>query len=196
MEKSVAGSGTATSVSGTGKHVELFLEQLRAEGYAQTSLQRRRGAVLAFLRWARQRGVPVEELQESHAIAFVSRSTRRAKDCVRVERAAARHFVRFLGGDAGKPGGWVKHSAGPASTIEQHYVDYLRHVRGLAERSISVYALYVRIFVAWLAARGRQAPLSRVTAADIRQFLGRCPGSLAGPSFLFSAARAHAGTSC
>jgi site-specific recombinase XerD len=171
MEKSDAGSGTATSDAALDDHVERFLEQLRAEGYAQISMQRRRGVVLAFLRWAGRHCIPVDELQEAHAIAFVARSTRRAKDRVHVERSATRHFVRFLRGDAGRPGGWVKHSAGSASVIEQRYVDHLRRERGLAERSISVYAPYVRSFVAWLAARGRQPPLSGMTVADIREFL-------------------------
>lgn len=171
MEKSDAGSGTATKAAALGDHVERFLEQLRAEGYAQISLQRRRGVVLAFLRWARRHCIPVDELQEPHAIAFVARSTRRAKDRVHVERSTARHFVRFLRGDAGRPGGWVKRSTGPASVIEQRYVDHLRRERGLAERSISVYAPYVRSFLAWLAVRGRQPPLSGVTVAGIREFL-------------------------
>jgi len=171
MEKLNAGSGTATRDAGAGDYLERFLEQLRAEGYAQSSVLRRRGMVLAFLKWARGHRIPVDELQESHAMAFVARSTRRAKDRVHVERSAARHFVRFLRGEAGKPGGWVKHSAGSASVVERRYVDHLRRNRGLAERSISVYAHYVRSFVAWLAARGRMPPLSDLTVADICEFL-------------------------
>jgi site-specific recombinase XerD len=171
METSDEGSGLATRDAAPGEHVERFFEQLRAEGYAQTSLPRRRKAVLVFLGWARRHRIPVKELKESHAVAFVARSTRRAKDRAQVERSAARHFVRFLRGDAGKPGGWVTRSTGPASVVEQRYVDHLRRERGLAERSISVYVPYVRSFVTWLAARGRQPPLSGVTVADIREFL-------------------------
>jgi len=171
MAKSVAGSGTATMDAGPGDHTERFVEQLRAEGYAQSTVQGRRGAVLAFLRWARRHCIAVDELQESQAIAFVGRSTRRAKDRVQVERSTARHFVRFLQGDAGKPGGWVKHSTGSVSLIEQRYIDHLRRERGLAERSISVYAPYVRGFVAWLDGRGRHPHLCGVTVADIREFL-------------------------
>ena len=171
MEKPNAGSGTSTGHAGPGDHVERFLEQLRAEGYSQSSVQRRRWVVLAFLGWGRRHCIPVDDLQESHAIAFVARSTRRGKDRAHLERSTARHFVRFLRGDAGKPGGWVKRRTGPVSVIEQRYVDHLRRERGLAERSISVYAPYVRTFVAWLAARRRQPPLSGVTAADIREFL-------------------------
>jgi site-specific recombinase XerD len=147
------------------------LEQLRGEGYSRTSLQRRRGVVLVFLGWARRHHIPVDELKESHAVAFVARSTRRAKDRVQVERSAARHFVQFLVGDAGKPGGWVRRGTGPASVIEQRYVDHLRRERGLAERSISVYVPYVRSFLTWLAARGRQPPLTGPTVEDIREFL-------------------------
>src|SRR5512142_837831 len=99
MEKSDAGSGTATSDAAADDHAERFLAQLRAEGYARSSVQRRRRVILAFLRWARWHCVPVAELQESHAIAFLARSTRRAKDRVQVERSTARHFVRFLRGD-------------------------------------------------------------------------------------------------
>lgn len=171
METSDAGLGTGTRDTGLGDHVERFLEQLRAEGYAQSSLQRRHGAVLVFLGWARRHGIPVEELKESHAVAFVARSTSRAKDRVQVERSAARHFVRFLVGEAGKPGGWVTRGTGPASVIEQRYVDHLRRERGLAERSISVYVPYVRSFLTWLAARGRQPPLTDLAVEDIREFL-------------------------
>lgn len=162
MERSDSGSSAVTSDASLGHHVERFLEQLHAEGYAQKSLQRRCGAVLAFLRWARRHGIPVDEMQESHAIAFAARSTPRAKDRVHVERSTARHFVRFQRGDASKPGGWVTRRAGPASVIEQRYVDHLRRERGLAELSISVYAPYVRSFVAWLAAKGRQPRFSDV----------------------------------
>jgi site-specific recombinase XerD len=171
MRKSDAGSGTVTRDAELGDNVERFLEQLRAEGYSQSSVQRRRTVILAFLRWGRRHCVQVDDLQESHAIAFIARATRRAKDRVQLERSTARHFVRFLRGDAGKPGGWVTRSTGPVSVIEQRYVDHLRRERGLAERSISVYAPYVRSFVEWLAARSRQPPLSGMTAGDIREFL-------------------------
>jgi integrase/recombinase XerD len=117
------------------------------------------------------RGISVAELQESDALAFVARSTRRARDRVHLERSTARHFVRLLRGDAGKPGGWVRRSIGPVSAIERRYVDHLRRERGLADRSVSVYARYVRSFVAWLATEGRRPLLSGVTTAGIREFL-------------------------
>ncbi len=111
MDKSDAGSGNAKRDAGPGDYMERFLEQLRTEGYAPSSMKRRRGVALDFLRWARRHCIPVDELQESHALAFVARSTRRAEDRVHVERSTARHFVRFLRGDAGKPGGWVNELA-------------------------------------------------------------------------------------
>lgn len=169
MERSESGSSTAASDAGPGDNVERFLEQLRAEGYARSTVNRRRKAALAFLAWALRHRIRVDKLQDSDAHAFVARSLHRAKDRVHVERSAARHLVRFLRGDAGKPGGWVKRSSAPASMVEQRYVDHLRRERGLAERSISVYAPYVRSFVSWLAARGRQP--SAVTVNDIREFL-------------------------
>ena len=171
MEKSDAGLGTAIRDAGPGNYVERFMAQMQAEGYAESMVPRRRPVAVAFVRWARLRCIPIDELQETHAIAFAERSTRRTTDRVHVERATARHFVRFLRGEAGKPGGWVKRTIVPASAIEQRYVEHLRRERGLAERSIGVYAPYVRGFMAWLAAKGRQPPLVGLDVADIREFL-------------------------
>lgn len=163
--------GYTITAAGPDDPVERFLAQLRSEGYARSTLERRRPAAVAFLQWARRHRIPVDQLQEAHALAFVGRSTARSGDRIRIERSTARHFVRFLRGDAGKPGGWVRRSTEPASVIEKRFADHLRRERGLAERSISVYAPYVREFLAWLAAKGRQPPLYALTVADIREFL-------------------------
>ena len=61
-------------------HVEAFLVHLRAAGYAERTLQKKRSAARSFARWSRSKEVAVEDLDESHAAAFLGCCRRRQKD--------------------------------------------------------------------------------------------------------------------
>ena len=58
-------------------HVELFLKRLRAAGYADQTLSRKRTITESFVRWIKREGGVVTDLDESHLAAFVNRSPER-----------------------------------------------------------------------------------------------------------------------
>jgi site-specific recombinase XerD len=55
-------------------HIDLFLTSLRAQGYAERTLRRKRSVVAAFVRWTVREHIAVNDLNESHLSAFVKGS--------------------------------------------------------------------------------------------------------------------------
>ncbi len=129
------------------EYVELFLHHLRAAGYAERTLRKKRWALRSLARWAQRKGIAVADFRDRHAAAFLARSYGRAKDFVAVQRRAIRQFQRFLRSGTGDA-----HSPAPRSISVGHgllgdYEDYLRNNRGLAENSILVYIPFIRSFL-------------------------------------------------
>lgn len=151
-----SGSGSAGLLD---IHVAGFFEHLRAAGYAEGSLGKRRSTLCAFVRWTKRVRLSVEDIDESSAAKFLRRTSRNRQSRVAVERATVRLFVAYLRQAAGFPctAGAVK--ASPVDALLRTYVDYLRGEQGLAENSIRVYAPYVKGFLAeWLSRRGCVVP--------------------------------------
>src|SRR5664279_6494100 len=82
-------------------HIEPFLKHLRAAGYAERTLRKKRTVVKAFARWARRKQVAGNDLNDGHIAAFASRSPRNRKAHVKFELAAMRLFFEYLRGYAG-----------------------------------------------------------------------------------------------
>lgn len=127
-------------------HVESFFAHLRAEGYAGRTLKKKRSVIKSFARWTRRRSIAVEDLDESHAARYASRSERR-KARAAFENATLRLLIRFLRLDGGVPSSVALNNVPPAEALLRDYVNYLRGDRGLAENSICVYAPYIRRFL-------------------------------------------------
>ena len=80
--------------------VESFLRHLRAVGYAERTLSKKRSIGASFVRWTSCKQVLVENLNESHIAAFVKRAPQEQK----VRRLAVlRAFLSFLRLEAGVP---------------------------------------------------------------------------------------------
>ena len=127
--------------------IEPFLKHLRAAGYAERTLHKKRTAARAFARWTRRKQIVLNDLNDGHIAAFVARSPRRRKAHVKFELAAMRLFFGYLRGHAGlrRPPSQADVSA--ADALLQNYKDYLRKDRGLTENSVQVYAPFVRDFL-------------------------------------------------
>src|SRR5438552_1711556 len=76
--------------------VEPFLRHLRAAGYAERTLRKKRSVVASFARWSRHEHVIVDDLDEAHVSAFVDRRPRRRKARFKFELAALRPFLEYL----------------------------------------------------------------------------------------------------
>jgi len=147
--------------------IEPFLRYLRAAGYAERTLRKKRAVARAFARWWRRRQVPGEALIDSHLVAFVARGPRGRPARVRFELAALRPFLAHLRAAAGVP-------TPPQRTeepLEQRYADYLRHERGLAESSLRTYLPHIRAFLTAQAARPSGGAPAAWDGGTVRDFL-------------------------
>jgi site-specific recombinase XerD len=152
-------------------HVESFFAHLCAQGYAERTLRKKRRIARSFARWTRSRKVAVENLDASHAAAFLGCCPRRRKAQTALEGATLRLLLGYLRltGVVASPVAAVQVS--PADALLQDYVDYLRGARGLAQNSICVYAPYIRDFLNEQSARCGCVPLERLDAPTVHAFV-------------------------
>src|SRR5713226_8451879 len=129
-------------------HIEPFLKHLRAAGYAERTLRKKRTVARAFARWAKRKQIPVNDLNDGHIAAFVARSPRRRKAHVKFELAAMRLFLGYLRRHAGLQRPPSHDDVSAADALLQNYQDYLRKDRGLTENSVHVYVPFIRHFLA------------------------------------------------
>ncbi|MGA2725568.1 MAG: tyrosine-type recombinase/integrase [Bryobacteraceae bacterium] len=129
-------------------HIEPFLKHLRAAGYAERTLRKKRTVARAFARWAKRKQIPGNDLNDAHIAAFVARSPRRRKAHVKFELAAIRLFFEYLRGYVGLQRPPLQNGVSAADALLQNYQDYLRKDRGLTENSVHVYVPFIRDFLA------------------------------------------------
>jgi len=140
---------TATFQDGTiqslpENHLEHFLNCLRAAGYAERKLRKKRSVTTALARWMKRKRIAADDLDASHIDAFVVRSPGRRKDPINRERAVIWLFLRYLRSATGLQGQPMQKNASPGDGLLRLYGDYLRKDRGLAENSIHVYVPFIR----------------------------------------------------
>lgn len=149
-------------------HVDSFLSDLHAAGYAPPAVAKRRSIVTAFIQSIQPKGVAVRDLSDAHVSAFLKR--RPPRWGTRRERAALRRFlahVRARGGCSAP----ASKSDSPADRLAHEYVDFLRTERGLAPNSILVYAPCARDFLAYRARAAGSLALDTLDAETVRAFL-------------------------
>ncbi len=129
-------------------HIEPFLQHLRAAGYAERTLRKKRSIARAFARWATQERITTDDLNDGHIAAFVARSPRRRKAHVKFELAVTRLFFRYLCSTAGVQGPPLQQDISAAAVLLRRYEGYLRGDRGLAANSVLVYVPFIRDFLA------------------------------------------------
>ena len=98
---------TPTSEAGTTEdlldnQIELFQKHLRTAGYAQLTLRKKRTVARAFVRWAKRKQITLNDLNDGHIAAFVSRSPRNRKAHVKVELAVMRLILAIRESKFGK----------------------------------------------------------------------------------------------
>jgi integrase/recombinase XerD len=152
-------------------HFESFLKHLRATGYAERTLRKKRSIIAAFARWARQEQVAVDDLNDSHLAAFVERSPRRGSACIQFELAALRPMLEYLRVEAGVRVPPLRIDPSPADDLKQRYLDYLLKDRGLTENSVHVYLPFIHDFLTEQVARGVCISPAEFDALTIRNFL-------------------------
>lgn len=153
-------------------HVSSFLTHLRAEGYAERTLRKKRSIVASFARWTVGKQLAVDDVNESLLAAFVERSPRRRKTRVNFELAALRPFVKYLRAEVGVAAPPLPIDASPADQLEHRYMDYLRKERGLTENSLRVYLPFIQDFLNEQAAKtGASTETLDIDAPTVRDFL-------------------------
>jgi site-specific recombinase XerD len=129
-------------------HIEPFLKHLRAAGYAERTLRKKRTIANAFARWTRRKQIGGNDLNDGHITAFVARSPRRRKAHVKFELAVMRLFFEYLRCCVGLQRPALQNDVSAADALLQNYKDYLRKDRGLTENSVLVYVPFIRDFLA------------------------------------------------
>ena len=152
-------------------HVESFLCQLRATGYAERTLRKKRSILRAFSRWSRAEQLVCEQIGESHVAAFVEQVPEHRK---LLTENVLHAFVAHLRMQTGMSAPVPQLDCSLADRLHRRYIDHLRHDRGLAENSILAYAPHIRDLLNRLAtsAEGSCFPLARrLEAGTIRDFI-------------------------
>jgi len=129
-------------------HIESFLKHLRAAGYAERTLRKKRTVARAFARWTRRKKIALDNLNYDDMAVFVARSPRRRKAHVKFELAVMRLFFEYLCGYVGVQRATSQGTVSAADALLQNYKDYLRKDRGLTENSVHVYVPFIRDFLA------------------------------------------------
>jgi integrase/recombinase XerD len=151
-------------------HVSFFVTHLRAEGYAERTLRKKRSIAASFARWTVGKQFAVGDVNESLLTAFVERSPGRRKSRVNLELAALRPFLKYLRAEAGVPPSSLPIDASPADELEHRYMDYLRKERGLTENSLRVYLPFIHDFLSEQVAK-TGASTETLAAPMVRDFL-------------------------
>jgi len=152
-------------------HIEPFLEHLRAAGYAERTLRKKRSVARAFARWAKRKQIAVGDLNDCHVTAFMARSPRRRKAYVKFELAVMRLFFEYLRSCAGLRRPPLQDDVSAADGLLQRYQDYLRKDRGLANNSIHVYVPFIRDFLTAQSTQTGWVSAESFDALMIRRFI-------------------------
>jgi integrase/recombinase XerD len=169
-------------------HLTEFIATLARAGYARKTQHDKERLVGPFIRWLREAGIAVAEVNDLSIDAFLACPSRRRYK----HRTALHQFIEHLRTVGAKPRSCSEPS--PADMLVRKYVGYLRDQQGLSHHSIAVYSPFVRAFVGaqrlpenvgaldasavgrYLLenSRNRSASFVRLLAASLRSLLRFC----------------------
>jgi integrase/recombinase XerD len=132
---------------GSRAYVNTFVDTLRAAGYPQRTLNKKRVVVTRFLEWLMRQGIPVTDANEATLAGFLLRLHPNERERLHVERAAVRGFLRHLAVVANSSLSASESCRKAPVALLDRYTAYLRTSRGLTARSVQVYLPLVRLFV-------------------------------------------------
>lgn len=128
-------------------HVDAFISHLRAQGYAERTLRKKRTIVASFVRWVERQQVATTDLGDSHISAYANETSPCSRESLKSKLAALQAFFRYLRAEAVLPTPAAPSDTSPAANLQKRYLDYLRSERGLAENSILVYRPFITDFL-------------------------------------------------
>ncbi|CAE6840546.1 tyrosine-type recombinase/integrase [Paraburkholderia aspalathi] len=128
------------------RHVDAFLDRLRAARYSEVTLGKKRRVLAAFSLWMKSQNIDLAHLDESDAALFMKRLSNAPAPRVQFELAVLRLFLVYLRNEG------IVHlpsvnCQSAVADIHDRYVDYLRQERGLAKNSVLVYGPFIRDFL-------------------------------------------------
>ena len=152
-------------------HVDRFIAEVKAAGYAPCSVCTKRAALRRFLLWRRRRKPPGSVPDESEVAQFMARSSRLAP---RHRCLASTALIAFLG-YLRREGVIATSAPAPLETIssalENRYADFLRNDKGLAELTLRVYLPLVADLLGYLEKQHGNMSVRELDAGKLRAFL-------------------------
>jgi integrase/recombinase XerD len=128
------------------RHIDAFLDHLRAAHYSEVSLRKKRRVLCAFSGWMKNRNIDLLDLDESVTARFMKRMIDASQDRVQRTRPTLRQFLAYLRAEAIVCSPTLGGQSANAH-IYGRYLDYLRQDRGLAKNSLLVYGPFIRDFL-------------------------------------------------
>jgi len=164
-------------------HIESFIIQLRAAGYAESKLSDKYRIGKHFVAWTQTMGVPSTQVAESHVFEYLDLFEQQlSKERLAFKRVLLLAFLGHLRREGIVSGSKAQKQTTPAKRLEQDYADYLCNERGLSFRSLLVYLPHVRVFLADCMDDSKGASLCDLNAVIVRTFLLRRLDDVAGES--------------
>ena len=149
--------------------MQVFVQQMQAQGYAAASVKISSRLVRDFVAWLHQRGIESCSLAATHVGHYLDERWlhRRRR---RGDAFTLRGFVRFAAADgcAAQPEPLAVTT--PARRVRQEFEQYLLRERGLAAASIRLYGDAVGRFLEHAFGDG-EVRLDQLTAADVIRFV-------------------------
>jgi len=140
MSKRSSGSGRAVAVDLDGHRTE-FIASLAKAGYAEKTQHDKERLIAPFIRWVREVGIAIADVDEVCVDAFLACPSRRRYN----HRTALHQFVEHLRIVEAVPP--RRSEPSPAEVLIRRYVDHLRDKQGLSPHSIAAYSPFARAFV-------------------------------------------------
>jgi len=173
MEQLCVGPETARTLRAgpLGKHIDGFVEALRAAGYVLGTIETKVLAVAQLGRWLERRGLGIRDIDEARVSEFLRRRRRRYRG-EPAAHAALVQLLRHLRTTGVLAPIQVSRQRSATALIEEQYAAYLRAERGLNQATLINYLALVRRF---LCDRFEHKPvrLAQLQAGDVTQFVLR-----------------------
>lgn len=149
--------------------VQVFVEQLQAQGYAPASVRSATRLVKDFASWLDEQAVGRSDLLPTHAVDYLNyRWLHRRRR--RGDAHALRAFVRLVTAEGCAVQLAQPDPTTPARGVRNEFEGYLLHQRGLAAATIRLYGEAVGRFLEYVFGEG-EVRLGRLTAADVTSFV-------------------------
>jgi integrase/recombinase XerD len=151
--------------------VESFISSLEALGYAACKVRDKRRIAVKFLNWLGSRRIRAGDIGDPHIAQHLGAAQRPSRERWAFKRRVLTAFLRHLRSEHLVPEARPVRENTPAMRLEREYSDYLRDERGLAPRSVLVYAPRVRAFPADREPRMGGPSPRKIDAHAVRTFL-------------------------